>query len=216
MDGAMDSQQQQRCQRIGCGALFSLHTNSDDSCCYHPGPPVFHDGGKEWSCCKQRSHDFSLFLDIPGCTTGKHTSEKPQSVKAPTQKPLLMRVENPGCNDNRDACSRCRQGFFCSEHGPRSAVIASSKLESIETKHDTEVKDVESPKVIDLNAEQVCKGCKTTFTERDNHDTACNYHPGPPVFHDRSRGWTCCDVHVKEFDEFLTIPGCTRGWHKTS
>ncbi|KAK8964510.1 Cysteine and histidine-rich domain-containing protein RAR1 [Platanthera guangdongensis] len=24
------------------------------------------DGMKEWSCCKQRSHDFSLFLAIPG------------------------------------------------------------------------------------------------------------------------------------------------------
>lgn len=28
--------------------------------------PIFHDGMKEWSCCKQRSHDFSLFLAIPG------------------------------------------------------------------------------------------------------------------------------------------------------
>jgi len=28
--------------------------------------PIFHDGTKEWSCCKKRSHDFSLFLEIPG------------------------------------------------------------------------------------------------------------------------------------------------------
>jgi hypothetical protein len=28
--------------------------------------PLFHDGKKEWSCCKQRSHDFSDFLNLPG------------------------------------------------------------------------------------------------------------------------------------------------------
>lgn len=31
--------------------------------------PKFHDGMKEWSCCKKRSHDFSLFLQIPGYRT---------------------------------------------------------------------------------------------------------------------------------------------------
>jgi hypothetical protein len=25
--------------------------------------------------------------------------------------------------------------------------------------------------------------------------------------------WKCCDVHVKEFDEFMEIPPCTKGWH---
>jgi hypothetical protein len=55
-----------RCQRIGCDALFTPDNNPEGSCHYHSGPPLFHDGGKEWSCCKQRSHDFSLFLSIPG------------------------------------------------------------------------------------------------------------------------------------------------------
>lgn len=25
--------------------------------------------------------------------------------------------------------------------------------------------------------------------------------------------WKCCNIHVKEFDEFMEIPPCTRGWH---
>lgn len=25
--------------------------------------------------------------------------------------------------------------------------------------------------------------------------------------------WQCCDVHVKEFDEFMSIRPCTKGWH---
>nr|GEU74596.1 cysteine and histidine-rich domain-containing protein RAR1 [Tanacetum cinerariifolium] len=57
------------------------------------------------------------------------------------------------------------------------------------------------------------KGCGQTFKEIDNHETACNHHPGPAVFHDHLRGWKCCDIHVKEFDEFMTIPPCAKGWH---
>ncbi|KAK4385080.1 Cysteine and histidine-rich domain-containing protein RAR1 [Sesamum angolense] len=54
-----------RCQRIGCDAMFSEDDNPDGSCTYHHAP-IFHDGMKEWSCCKKRSHDFNLFLEIPG------------------------------------------------------------------------------------------------------------------------------------------------------
>uniref|UniRef100_A0A8R7PJ16 CHORD domain-containing protein n=1 Tax=Triticum urartu TaxID=4572 RepID=A0A8R7PJ16_TRIUA len=57
-----------RCQRIGCDAMFTDDDTPDGSCHYHPSP-MFHDGMKEWSCCKQRSHDFSLFLAIPGTQT---------------------------------------------------------------------------------------------------------------------------------------------------
>lgn len=45
-------------------------------------------------------------------------------------------------------------------------------------------------KTVDINETQKCKnkGCGKEFKEKDNHDTACSYHPGPAVFHDRSRG----------------------------
>lgn len=42
--------------------LYVSETNGKT--CYFQ--PIFHDGMKEWSCCKKRSHDFSLFLEIPG------------------------------------------------------------------------------------------------------------------------------------------------------
>lgn len=103
-----------------------------------------------------------------------------------------------------------------------------------------------SKKIVDINQPQTCKnqGCGQPFKEKDNHETACSYHPGPAVFHDRMKGvrsavynllnysvffcalslliifqfrvalqWKCCDVHVKEFDEFMGIPPCTKGWH---
>lgn len=45
-------------------------------------------------------------------------------------------------------------------------------------------------KIVDINQPQICKnkGCGQTFKEKDNHEAACNFHPGPAVFHDRMRG----------------------------
>ena len=31
------------------------------------------------------------------------------------------------------------------------------------------------------------------FTERANADDACRFHPGPPIFHERQKGWQCCN-----------------------
>ncbi|XP_004496652.2 cysteine and histidine-rich domain-containing protein RAR1 [Cicer arietinum] len=169
---------------------------------------------KEWSCCKKRSHDFSLFLEIPGCKTGKHTTEKP--VIAPAKKkPVPPPTAAPPANVTlRDSCSRCRQGFFCSDHGSQGKSV--NIVGEVSAENKSSVEALKPPKkIVDINEPQICKnkGCGQTFKEKDNTDTACSYHPGPAVFHDRMRGWKCCDVHVKEFDEFMSIPPCTKGWH---
>ncbi|KAJ4831869.1 putative methionine--tRNA ligase, cytoplasmic protein rar1 [Turnera subulata] len=200
-----------RCQRIGCNATFTEDDNPEGSCVYHSSP-IFHDGMKEWSCCKKRSHDFSLFLDIPGCTTGKHTTEKPVLAKpTPTPKNLAPAPTTApsGSPLSKEVCPRCKQGFFCSDHGSQ-AKPAPPKSSDVTQGASAPVK-----KVVDINEPQTCKnqGCGQTFKEKDNHETACSYHPGPAVFHDRLRGWKCCDIHVKEFDEFMSIPPCAKGWH---
>ncbi|KAF2945149.1 hypothetical protein DAI22_02g196300 [Oryza sativa Japonica Group] len=105
-----------RCQRIGCDATFTDDNNPDGSCQYHPSGPMFHDGMKQWSCCKQKSHDFSLFLAIPGCKTGKHTTEKPITKAVPTKPSKAVPVQTSKQSVGADTCSRCRQGFFCSDH----------------------------------------------------------------------------------------------------
>ncbi|KAF3320732.1 cysteine and histidine-rich domain-containing protein RAR1 [Carex littledalei] len=214
-----------RCQRIGCDAMFTEAENADDSCRYHASP-MFHDGMKEWICCKQRSHDFSLFLAIPGCKTGKHTTEKPVLAKAgPANPPRAVPVPPVSQNNNVTAenCSRCRQGFFCSDHGSQGKSsklpVAANNGESGEkvANNGESGEKAAAPvkKIVNLNQERVCKNksCGKTYKEKDNHETACEYHPGPAVFHDRLRGWKCCDIHVKEFDEFMEIPPCTKGWH---
>jgi disease resistance protein len=49
-------------------------------------------------------------------------------------------------------------------------------------------------KRIDINEPRTCrnKGCGKSYKEKDNHDSACDYHPGPAVFHDRMRGVSIC------------------------
>ncbi|RCV06677.1 hypothetical protein SETIT_1G182100v2 [Setaria italica] len=177
--------------------------------------PLFHDGMKEWSCCKQRSHDFSLFLAIPGCTTGKHTTEKPVTKAVSANPPKATPIQYSKQGVGADGCARCRQGFFCSDHGSQPKVQKPAATDDTK-KEPVEKSSVPPPKKrIDINEPRTCKnkGCGKSYKEKDNHDSACNYHPGPAVFHDRMRGWKCCDIHVKEFDEFMEIPPCTKGWH---
>ncbi|KAF6160361.1 hypothetical protein GIB67_019130 [Kingdonia uniflora] len=124
----METSAKVRCQRIGCNASFTEDDNHEGSCTYHDSP-IFHDGTKEWSCCKQRSHDFSLFLELPGCKTGKHTREKPVIAKAAanSRKPVPV-VSSANNASSKEACSRCRQGFFCSDHGIISCPLTSGSL----------------------------------------------------------------------------------------
>ncbi|CAI5522529.1 unnamed protein product, partial [Closterium sp. Naga37s-1] len=189
-------------------------------------PPIFHDGTKEWMCCHKRSHDFSLFLSIPGCKRGKHTTEKPKPIPpaAPAPAPPTPSpVQAAGATaeaatattapsaaaaaassvQQQAACNRCSQGFFCSDHSARQASSAAAPPQP------------SRPPSWDINAERTCsnKGCGTKYREIDNSDGACKHHPGPAVFHDRKRGWQCCGVFVNDFDEFIAVPPCATGWH---
>lgn len=79
------------CKRKGCGAKYESDQVSRGSgeksvCHFHPlgvslsasmmneltRQPIFHEGSKGYLCCKRRVLDFSDFLNITGCTEGKH------------------------------------------------------------------------------------------------------------------------------------------------
>lgn len=66
-----------KCQNNACqNREYYEAENTDESCIHHPGGPIFHDALKGWSCCKKRVIDFNDFLNIPGCTTGRHNDMK--------------------------------------------------------------------------------------------------------------------------------------------
>lgn len=57
------------------------------------------------------------------------------------------------------------------------------------------------------------RGCLKDFTDAENSETACQYHPGKPKFHDTKKGWDCCNKLAYDWDEFQKIPGCCTGTH---
>lgn len=60
------------CKNSGCKASYLSPSSNDDSCIYHPGFPIFHEGYKFWTCCQKKTSDFQSFLDQVGCETGNH------------------------------------------------------------------------------------------------------------------------------------------------
>ncbi|KAH7726638.1 CHORD family protein [Aphelenchoides avenae] len=57
------------------------------------------------------------------------------------------------------------------------------------------------------------KGCGQKFDPEQNGKDACQYHPGPPYFHDAYKIWQCCDKKSTDFGTWLSYKGCTKGPH---
>ncbi|KAF1743156.1 hypothetical protein MXB_1602, partial [Myxobolus squamalis] len=76
------------CQNRGCGKKYREIDNSEEACCFHPDPPSFRDLLKIWSCCNEKSRNFSDFMNIPvlfvGCKKAPHSD-----VVAPSPSPML-------------------------------------------------------------------------------------------------------------------------------
>jgi len=79
-------------------------------------------------------------------------------------------------------------GSQAKEINPKPLNVDTTAPSKIKT--NSESSPAPAKKVVDINEPQTCghKGCGKTFKEKDNHETACSYHPGPAVFHDRMRG----------------------------
>ncbi|XP_068813001.1 integrin beta-1-binding protein 2 isoform X1 [Struthio camelus] len=60
------------CANAACKAVYQGPGSNTETCTFHPGVPVFHEGMKYWSCCAVRTTDFGAFLEQPGCSTGRH------------------------------------------------------------------------------------------------------------------------------------------------
>eukprot|EP00931_Biecheleriopsis_adriatica_P064417 TRINITY_DN39202_c0_g1_i1.p1 TRINITY_DN39202_c0_g1~~TRINITY_DN39202_c0_g1_i1.p1 ORF type:complete len:274 (-),score=67.26 TRINITY_DN39202_c0_g1_i1:50-871(-) len=59
-----------------------------------------------------------------------------------------------------------------------------------------------------------CKnfGCQRFF-DPDGPPQECLHHKSAPIFHETAKWWSCCpDSKAYDFDEFMKIPGCTKGF----
>lgn len=184
-----------KCVHRGCGKTFS---NSEEDCLHHPGPPIFHEGQKGWKCCKPRVLTFDEFLSIPPCTKGKHSTTDdtpaPESsppsngpeLAAPAIKPITNSKNVPDVEPTSRVLPAAQPG------SPPPAPPES---------------DSDDP-ALSVPPNTTCRrrGCNACSPA----DTPCVYHPGQALFHEGSKGWTCCKKRVLEFEEFMRIEGCKR------
>ncbi|KAF9228583.1 chord-domain-containing protein [Gyrodon lividus] len=200
-----------RCTRKGCGKGFSSTENTDKSCSYHPGAPVFHEGLKSWSCCSDINKpvlDFDEFMKMPGCEVGAHT-EVVQQVQAPKSAATdtFTMVESKG---GQEVYSTARSGP-APEQTPTPIVTATSGSQP----------EDEDDLSVTVTPGALCrrKGCGVAFVNDeenrigDSEGAICTYHPAPPIFREGSKGYLCCKRRVLEFEEFLKIEGCKQGRH---
>ncbi|KAI0709446.1 chord-domain-containing protein [Earliella scabrosa] len=196
-----------RCTHKGCSQEYDPANNGPESCTYHPGAPIFHEGLKSWSCCSDVNKpvlDFDEFMQIPGCSTGQHTDEAP---KAPPPKAA------PQVNLTLASSSGTSETYTS---GPSPATRAPAEPAPA-PKFEEEEDDLTAA----VPAGTKCRhnGCDVAYESDELHRkeggeaAECTYHPKPPIFHEGSKGYLCCKRRVLEFDEFLKIEGCKKGRH---
>ncbi|KAK3076005.1 hypothetical protein LTR53_000182 [Teratosphaeriaceae sp. CCFEE 6253] len=207
----------QKCVHKGCGKAFS---DPEEPCAYHrntislpipprltanplltAGPPVFHEGQKGWKCCKPRVLTFDEFMTIPPCTTGTHSTV--DDTLAPEPAPS---------NEDVEAKIRAQREKQASL-GPAisRAPVAQQAPKAPPSPAPPEVEEDDDPSLpIPDGATCKRKTCGKSYTGGTGEDDEqCVHHPGLPVFHEGSKGWTCCKRRVLEFDEFMKVAGCT-------
>ncbi|KAK2760761.1 Integrin beta-1-binding protein 2 [Arachnomyces sp. PD_36] len=191
----------EKCVHKGCGKVFS---DPEEPCVYHPGPPIFHEGQKGWKCCKPRVLTFDEFLSIPPCTTGKHSTvdDTPAATPAkettdtdnlpepPAPKPISVGTDNK--NGSAPDVNR-------------TATVPTPAATPAPPESESDDPSLDIPP----NATCRRRGCNGTYDPNSSRDSEkCVHHPGHPIFHEGSKGWTCCKRRVLEFDEFMKIEGC--------
>ncbi|KAK4053759.1 hypothetical protein OIV83_001415 [Microbotryomycetes sp. JL201] len=204
------------CTRKGCGKQFDELRNSDADCVFHTGSPVFHEGLKSWSCCKdQPGHrpvtDFGDFLLINGCTTGCHSTEKPVEP-APVSTASGSDVQPTSTTANGTEVYGAARALPPLPAAPPST---SGKLSDAAKPQSTEFVIEQDDPDVPIARGMTCKrkSCNQTYEEQERTDEECEFHAGVPIFHEGSKGWSCCKPRVLDFDDFLKIRGCKRNRH---
>ncbi|XP_006868607.1 PREDICTED: integrin beta-1-binding protein 2 [Chrysochloris asiatica] len=205
------------CHNKGCGQHFDPNTNFADSCCHHPGVPIFHDALKGWTCCRKRTVDFSEFLSIKGCTMGPHCSEKLPEAPHP---------EGPATSSSFQEQKPLKRSPKSAEtlrqERPKSdlplKLLPLNISQALETALEQKELHQKPGTGLDNSLFQTgssCQnpGCDAAYQGPESDATPCTYHPGAPRFHEGMKSWSCCGIQTLDFGAFLAQPGCRVGRH---
>jgi hypothetical protein len=151
-----------------------------------------------WKCCKPRVLTFDEFLAIEPCTTGKHSDVDDTPAPEPVQAPDIA-------NDTQVNLGSLEESLPAPAPRLPSAQAAPKPSEPAPPPESED----DDPSIT-LKEGMTCrrKTCGATYKEGDRDGEKCVHHPGAPIFHEGSKGWSCCKRRVLEFDQFMNIEGC--------
>ncbi|CAJ2512740.1 Uu.00g008590.m01.CDS01 [Anthostomella pinea] len=190
----------QKCVHQGCGKTY---TDPDEVCKYHPGPPVFHEGQKGWKCCKPRVLTFDEFLEVEPCTKGKHSTTD-----------LPPKIEKKEEDADVNPTSQSLTSKLSEAAPPPAAAPARTPLapQPAPTAPPPPPESEDDEPSVEIPDGKVCrrKGCNAAYKKGQTRsdDEKCIHHPGAPIFHEGSKGYSCCKRRVLEFDQFMKLEGC--------
>lgn len=144
-------------------------------------------------------------MEIPPCTTGKHSAvdDTPAPAQKKTAEPAVTAAAAAPV-----AAPKPIKDSGVPRPATHSPAIPPPSNPSTPVPEEPESDDPEL--AVPANATCRRKGCGATYNpDVSREEEKCVHHPGQPVFHEGSKGWSCCKRRVLEFDEFLKIEGCT-------
>ena len=147
-----------------------------------------------WKCCKPRVLTFDEFLSIPPCTTGKHsTTDLPPALEKKQVDPADAATASKSTTPVNEAARRPLPA-------PQPTVTPPPPPPESES---------DDPSLV-IPKGKICrrKACGGQYNGDSRDGEKCTFHPGAPMFHEGSKGYTCCKRRVLEFDEFMKIEGC--------
>lgn len=152
-----------------------------------------------WKCCKPRVLTFDEFLAIEPCTTGKHSDVDDTPAPEPVQAPDVPNGTQVNLGSLEESLPAPAPRLPAAQAAPKPTASPAPPAES----------EDDDPSVALKNG-MTCKrkGCGATHEGGDRAGEQCLHHPGAPVFHEGSKGWSCCKRRVLEFDQFMNIEGC--------
>ncbi|GHJ86510.1 hypothetical protein NliqN6_2912 [Naganishia liquefaciens] len=228
-----------KCSHQGCGAQFDESTERvEGECTYHSGGPVFHEGLKSWSCCKETNKpvmEFDEFVKIPGCTKGTHSATAAAPSVAPSPNATAPAFASMAISENgvetygTPSASKAASGTTTPAAAAASAPVKPALPEKVDwaAREDKDPADVKVPKGSkckrrgcgaewegeDGGVRGETEGWKKSQSGQGEECGECRYHPGGPIFHEGSKGYLCCKRRVLDFDDFLNMPGCRYTTH---
>lgn len=139
-------------------------------------------------------------MEITPCTTGVHST---------TDKPPTLEEKKPAIDDETLNAKIASLNAANPGRAPVAKPSTTTTQQQAAPAPPPESEDDDPSLEIPDGAECRRKKCEVKYKKGASREgEKCTFHPGVPIFHEGSKGYSCCKRRVLEFDQFLMIEGC--------